>query len=79
MLKIVEDEIKVTANKIMSLTFYNAEKADCLDNPYFLAYEIIDLTEWICENYSTNHSVIKEILKCDTISDKTKQIIRELS
>ncbi|MDO8641889.1 MAG: hypothetical protein Q7R33_10225 [Nitrosarchaeum sp.] len=79
MLKIVEDEIKVIAKRIISLTFYNAKKEDCLDNPYFIAYEILDLTQWMCENYSVNHFVTKEILKCDTISDKTKQIIRELS
>ena len=79
MLKLAEDEIKITANKIVSLTLYNAEKENCLDNAYFLAYEILDLAQWMCENYSINHFVIKEILKCDTISDKTKQIIRKLS
>lgn len=79
MLKIVEDEIKSTAKRVIRMCLYNAEKDECLDNPEYVAYEIIDLSELMCDNFTIHDSVIREILKYNGISDKTKQIVRELS
>lgn len=79
MIKIAEDEIKSITKRVLSMTFVEAERNNASDNPYFIAWEILDLTEWFCENHSTSHSVFKEILKSDQISDQTKQIIRKLS
>ena len=76
MLKSVNKEIKETARKVLSMTFYNAEKENATDVPDFLAYEILDLTELMSPDYSYHDPVIKEILNFGELSEQTKKIIR---
>lgn len=74
-----KNEIKQTAEKIVFLTFYNAERYEAINISEFLAYEIIDLSEWMSSCPEQHNLVIKEILKYNNLSDKTKQIIEKLS
>lgn len=78
MLKVVEDEIKSISKRVISMTFYDATRDECLDVPDYIAYEILDLVEIMAPNFTYHDQVISEILKYDGLSDKTKQIIREL-
>lgn len=77
--KSIEEEIKSIAQRVVSMAIVNADKVDAGDNPYFLSYEVLDLAEWICTDHSMNRFVIKNILKSEQLSNKAKQIIRELS
>lgn len=79
MLKIAEDEIKSIAKRVVKMTLYNAERDEAIDNADYLAYEILDLSELMCANFTSHNCVIREILKYDGISDQAKQIIRKLS
>ena len=69
---------QTTSERILDLAIYNAERLDCLDIAEFLAYEILDLTELMCSDFTTHNQVIKEILKQPSLSEKTKQIIRNV-
>ena len=77
MLKIVHDEIKLVAFRVLEMTFYNARRDDAENISDYLAYEVLTLSELMSDN-STHDFVVKEILKSDRLSGKTKQIIRKL-
>lgn len=71
-------EIETTAQRIFDMTMYNANKFDCVSVAEFVAYEILDLTELMCSDFTIHDRVIKEVLKQPSLSEKTKQIIREM-
>ena len=79
MLKTVEAEIKNTAERVLSMTLYNAEKEEAADISEFLAYEILDLTEIMCPDFTTHDRVIREVLNYAGLSDETKKIVLGLN
>ena len=60
------------------MTLYDAKRDECLDIPDYLAYEILDLTDLICPDFTYHEQVISEILKYDGFSDRTKHIVRKM-
>ena len=79
MLKLAEDEIKLIAQRVLSLTQYNIEKEQASGVSEFEAFEVLDLTSWMCSNPEQQNFVIREILKSNVLSPRAKEIIRKLS
>ncbi|KKQ98663.1 MAG: hypothetical protein UT24_C0037G0002 [Candidatus Woesebacteria bacterium GW2011_GWB1_39_12] len=44
------ESIEALANQIYNLAMYNAKRDDALDNPEYLAFEIISLSEYMADS-----------------------------
>jgi hypothetical protein len=56
------ESIKQAAQAVIDITTYEAAKIDCLDNPEYLASEIIALVEWTSTKVEHNNAVAKLVL-----------------
>lgn len=75
MIKLVQDEVKNTAEKILNLVDYNAKKQEAENIDEYVAYEILDLCEWMTPNPSAKDLVLDTILKFGGLNNRTKKII----
>lgn len=56
-----KEKVREIAKSVIDMALYNGKKEDALDNPEFLAYEIIDLTEIKTELDLQRHVAYKVI------------------
>ena len=55
--------IKHAAETVISQATYQATRFDCLDNPEYLACEIIALVEWCSASINHNGAIAKLVLE----------------
>jgi len=56
------EQIKKAAQSVIDMTVYNATRFDCMDNPDYLASEIIALVEWTSAHIEHNSAVARMAL-----------------
>lgn len=55
-------QIQKSAQSVIDITIHEASIIDCLDNPEYLASEIIALVEWTSASISHNGAVASMVL-----------------
>lgn len=71
------EEIDDTAERILDMIIYEIEKEDAIDVNEFVAYEILDLCEWMSPDHTTSNLVLKRLLTYDGFSDRVKKLVLE--
>ena len=57
------EQIRQAAQTVIDITTHEAAIADALDNPEYLASEIIALTEWCSASIEHNANVARKVLE----------------
>jgi len=73
----VINSLEITADRIIAMVLYNAEREDALDVPEFLAYEILELTDWMACNQELKEELIEIIILKNSLSKDTIKLLRK--